>query len=220
MISEIINYQASAAEGSEIEVPTDWQPQTANLELFPLAPNSMEWNKVEACFRATLSSQHIHQITRIQNKWLWERYAQHKQRLAYKNNGAVNEELFHGTRHNDPKLIYEGEDGFDMQFSAQGMWGLANYFAVNASYSNAYAYQASNGHREIFLVKVLTGDSCPCAANSSLRLPPEKLGGASGSLQFSRTRYDTVTGTTGGSRVYMTYDNDKAYPAYLIQYRS
>ena len=214
---EIISYQASAAE---IEEPTDWQPQTANLELFPLIRNSMEWNKVKAHFRATLPN-HIHQIYRIQNKWLWERYAQHKQRLAYKNNGVVNEkELFHGTRHNDPKLIYEGEDGFDMRFSAQGKWGLANYFAVNASYSNAYAYQVSNGYREIFLVKVLTGDSCPCAANSSLRLPPEKPGGASGSLQFSRTRYDTVTGTTGGSRVYMTYDNDKAYPAYLIQYRS
>ena len=219
ILEEIINYQASAAEGSEVEVPTDWQPQTANLELFPLAPNSMEWNKVEARFSATLPSQHIQQITRIQNKWLWERYAQHKQRLTYKNNGAVNEkELFHGTRHNDPKLIYEGEDGFDARFSAQGMWGLANYFAVNASYSNAYAYQASNGYREMFLVKVLTGDSYQCTSDRSLRLPPEKPGGASGSLQFAKTRYDTVTGTTGGSWVYMTYDNDKAYPAYLIQY--
>ena len=220
ILEEIINYQASAAEGSEIEVPTDWQPQTANLELFPLAPNSMEWNKVEACFRATLPSQHIQQISRIQNKWLWERYAQHKQRLAYKNNGAVNEkELFHGTRHNDPKLIYEGEDGFDARFSAQGMWGLANYFAVDASYSNAYAYQASNGYREMFLVKVLTGDSYQCASTPSLRLPPEKPGGSSGSLQFAKTRYDTVTGVTRGSQVYMTYDNDKAYPAYLIQYQ-
>ena len=107
-----------------------------------------------------------------------------------------------------------------MRFSAEGKWGLASYFAVNASYSNAYAYQTSSGYREIFLVKVLIGDSCPCAANSSLRLPPEKPGGTSGSLPFSKTRYDTVTGVTAGSQVYMTYDNDKTYPAYLIQYRS
>ena len=31
--------------------------------------------------------------------------------------------------------------------------------------------------------------------------------------QLGQARYDTVTGTTKGSRVYMTYDNQKAYPA-------
>ena len=66
---------------------------------------------------------------------------------------------FHGTRGNDPKLIYEGENGFDMRYSNQGMWGQANYFAVNASYSDNYAYQTPDGYKEMFLVKVLTGDS-------------------------------------------------------------
>ena len=145
----------------------------------------------------------------------------HKKRLHRKNKGKVNEkELFHGTRQNDPKLIYDGEDGFDMRFSSQGMWGQANYFAVNASYSDrGYAYRRSDGLKEIFLAKVLTGDSYECASNNSLRLPPEKPVGRMGTLNFSKTRYDTVTGTTGDSRVYMTYDNEKAYPAYLIQYK-
>jgi len=163
----------------------------------------------------------IVQINRIQNTWLWENYVMHKKRLDLKNDGIINEkELFHGTRGNDPKFIYEGENGFDMRFSASGMWGQANYFAVNASYSHGYAHPTSDGYREMFLVKVLTGDSYNCSSNSALRMPPVKQTIASGTskVQLAQMRYDTVTGTTGGSQVFMTYDNDKAYPAYLIKY--
>ena len=217
---EIISYQTAAPEESGVEVPPDWQPQTQNLEKFAIARGSLEWNKVESHFKTTLPSVAVLQITRLQNKWLWERYAQHKRRLEYKNSGNVNErELFHGTRNNDPRVIYEGEDGFDMRYSAQGMWGLANYFAVNASYSHAYAYAKSDGSRQMFLVKVLTGDSHSSTPNRNLRMPPEKQSGAGGKLQFATPRYDTVTGNTGGSQVFMAYDNDKAYPAYLIQYK-
>ena len=212
---EIINYHAATFE--VVEVPQEWQSQTQNLEIFPVHSGSAEWHKVVGNFNSTLPNTVI-KVIRIQNKWLWERYAQHKQRLAYKNDGNVNErELFHGTRGNDPRLIYEGEDGFDMRYSSPGMWGLANYFAVNASYSNDYAYTRSDGSREMFMVKVLTGDSYQCSSNSKLRMPPEKQGMGGGG-QLARVRYDTVTGTTRGSQVFMTYDNDKAYPAYLIQY--
>jgi len=31
--------------------------------------------------------------------------------------------LYHGTRNNDPKNIYDGEEGFNMHFSSGGMWG-------------------------------------------------------------------------------------------------
>jgi hypothetical protein len=216
---EIINYHMAAAEESAVEVPPEWQPQTQNLVLCPVTEGSQEWNRVVGNFRSTLPSKTIIQVARIQNKWLWERYAQHKQRLTYKNSGRVNEkELFHGTRGNDPRLIYEGEDGFDMRYSSKGMWGLANYFAVNASYSNDYAYTNSDGSRKMFMAVVLTGDSYQCSSNQDLRLPPEKPAAVGGKLQFAKVRYDTVTGTTRGSQVFMTYDNDKAYPAYLIQY--
>ena len=162
----------------------------------------------------------IIQISRIQNTWLWGKYVSHKKRLDLKNNGNVNEkELFHGTSNNNPALIYDSEDGFDMRYSAQGMWGVANYFAVNASYSNGYAHHTPNGYKEMFLVKVLTGDSYDCQPDSSLRMPPVKQSGSSnGKVQLGKMKYDTVTGNTHGSRVYMTYDNDKAYPTYLIEY--
>ena len=53
--------------------------------------------------------------------------------------------LFHGTRGTPPLMIYSGEEGFDMRFSNDGMWGRANYFAVNSSYSNGYAFSVPGG---------------------------------------------------------------------------
>lgn len=49
--------------------------------------------------------------------------------------------LFHGTRNNKPSLIFESEEGFDLRFAKQGVWGMAIYFAKNASYSHNYAYK-------------------------------------------------------------------------------
>ena len=220
--SAIIDYQLTVADSKELEnaPPAEWQTQTQTTQLFPVSQGSAEWTLVEQRFKTTMSSSIISQISRIQNTWLWDKYVTQKNRLKLKNNGNISEkELFHGTRGNDPKLIYEGEDGFDMRYSNSGMWGQANYFAVNASYSNGYAHSIGNGYKEMFLVKVLTGDSCNCSSNSSLRMPPFKGGSASGGkYQFTQMRYDTVTGQTGGSQVFMTYDNDKAYPAYLIKY--
>lgn len=216
---EIINHQLSSAQESETEHPPEWQPQSQTTELFSLTPGTPEWNRVEQRFKQTMTNQIVN-ISRVQNTWLWEKYVMHRKRLGVKNEGNINEqELFHGTRGNDPRQIYEGEDGFDMRFSAQGMWGQANYFAVNASYSHRYAHQTSDGHREMFLVKVLTGDSYQSPSDHSLRMPPVKQAGGGGKVRFAQMRYDTVTGTTGGSQVFMTYDNDKAYPAYLIKYK-
>ena len=203
----------------DISFPQEWQQQSKTTEVFPLQQGSSEWTRVYTKFSSTMSGHQTVEISRIQNKWLWEKYASHKKRLDRKNSGVVNEmELFHGTRSNDPRNIYEGEEGFDMRFSAQGMWGVANYFAANASYSNDDSYQSTKG-RQMFLVKVLTGDSYQSPSNNALRKPPVKTAGTSGKeVQFAQTRYDTVTGHTNGSQVFMTYDNDKAYPAYLITY--
>ena len=232
------------------EVPAEWVKQTKDVEVFELTRESDEWEYVASKFELTMEDHTIVKIIRIQNTKLWRKYAHQKKVLKDDNNGIVNEmELFHGSRGNDPKDIYEGRDGFDMRYSASGMWGRANYFAVNAKYCHNYAhprdagssygiqsvpygyhqnarslYQRGNffnymsrisssrtGLMEMFLVKVLTGESLFCPSNSELRMPPFKPGS-------NRVRYDTVSGNTAGSMVYMTYDNEKAYPAYLITY--
>ena len=122
--------------------------------------------------------------------------------------------LFHGTSFNDPEKIYKGDDGFNMKYSRDGMWGRGNYFAVNASYSNSgYAHQCSGGRQQLLLAYVLTGHAYSCQSNRSLTQPPVRDIAAN-----VHRRYDSVSGDTGGSRVYITYENDRAYPAYLVTY--
>jgi hypothetical protein len=60
-----------------------------------------------------------------------------------------------------------------MTYSRAGMWGHANYFAKNSSYSNNYAFNATgNGTRQIFFAKVLVGKSCLLSPDTSLNRPP------------------------------------------------
>ena len=51
--------------------------------------------------------------------------------ITDKYNGVKPEEkfLYHGTGNTPPDMIYKSEEGFDMRFSNQGMWGQAVYFA-------------------------------------------------------------------------------------------
>ena len=216
VMEEIVSCNQSST-ATAIQMPPEWQPQTKNTELFELSKLSNEYSHVESMFHSTMSktSTTILSIKRIQNNWLWEKYVVTRNRMNRKNNGRINEkELFHGSRMCRAHNIYDSEEGFDMRYSSEGMWGQANYFAEKASYSNAYAYELSDGCREILLAKVLTGDSCKCTSDKRLRLPPLK----GSQTRFQQERYDTVEGETGGSKVFMTYSNDKAYPAYLIVY--
>jgi hypothetical protein len=64
---------------------------------------------------------------------------------------------------------------------------------------------------------VLVGDAAQLPSDSSLRIPPEKPQ-TSSTLGFANERYDSVTGQTGGSIVYIIYTNGHAYPSYLITY--
>ena len=208
--------------------PEEWEEHSEGqtLRLVQLDRESEEWDHVEKKVTHTMPFAVICKITRIQNKWLWSKYAFERQRMMKKNNGVINElELFHGTRRNSPQNIHASETGFDMRYSKiGGNWGQANYFAEQASYTDNYAHVTSDKKKEIFLVKVLTGHSYIMTEfDRSLRKPPRKSR-LSSEDDLQPLHYDTVSGYVGTiannfcSKVYMTYDNDKAYPAYLIQY--
>ena len=208
--------------------PIEWEPQSDSIELKDISRGSSEWNKILHRMQETIPNVNLVSIKRIQNEFLWEKYCQHKERMGRKGAERINEmELFHGTRSNPPEDIFMSEEGFDMRFSREGMWGHGNYFAESAQYSRGYAYTKQDSvhsykpfgryvvHtvRQIFLVKVLTGDSYASPSNSTLRMPPYKP-----SVSSEKVRYDTVNGVTQGSKVYITYSNDKAYPLYLISF--
>ena len=66
----------------------------------------------------------------------------------------------------------------------------------------------------MFVAKVLTGYACDLAPDNTLRMPPVRVTREDG----VRVLYDSVSGTGGGSKIFVVYLMDVAYPAYLITY--
>ena len=195
-----------------------WTKQHELIELIEVRDGSTEWSDVMKRIQATLQGARIVSLHRIQNKWLWDAYMQSKKRLSIKNGNRINEKLlFHGTRQTPPEKIYRSEKGFDFRFARQGLWGEGTYFAVNASYSHDYSYTV-NQRSQMFLALVLTGESHSCNQDTSLKQPPKKGGGNQDDNMFADERYDSVRGQTQGSEIFVIYEHDKAYPAYLITY--
>ena len=196
------------------------------VKLFLLDPfqQTDEYERVTDQFLLTLPDADILRVDRIQNKLIMRRYFHRSQLMREFGTEDLREELlFHGTGETQPELIYNGGEGFDMRFSKEGYWGRGNYFAVNSSYSHLYAFYHDSGVFKMFAAKVLTGNSIfKKEIDRSLTMPPF-LDSANDNTSNSGTaiqhRYDSVHGDTGGTRVYITYDNEHAYPAYLITYK-
>lgn len=160
----------------------------------------------------------IRSIEKIQNHELWSKYSDRVQQIKNEPQDCKEKLLFHGTRDTDPKDIYKGDSSFDVKFSRDGMWGKGIYFAVNASYSNTYAHSVRGTNMKKLLVAfVLTGLSYHCKPDSNLTMPPYRS--AQDDPTDIRRRYHSVNGVTGKSAVYITYDNNQAYPAYVITYQ-
>ena len=201
--------------------PDGWKPmkEQDEVKLFLLDPvaESEEYERVTNQFLLTLPSASILRVERIQNRAIWKRYFHRSQVMRDFNKSHLREELlFHGTGTNNPKVIYEGGEGFDMRFYSSGMWGKGNYFSVNSSYSHEFAFN-ENSVWKMFAVNVLTGNSFYSEPDESLTKPP-LLEDSSSSNKSIQHRYDSVCGTVGGTHVYITYDNEHSYPAYLITY--
>lgn len=197
----------------------NWDEHTleeGDIKLVKLNQQSSEYSDLNEIFKETLPNAVIDSIDRIQNKLLWKKYDDCLRRLKeqYNTNSIEERLLFHGTRTNDPLLIYGGDSSFDMRYSQQGMWGKGNYFAVNASYSdNNYAHIVGNS-RQLLVAMVIIGTPFSSRENRNLIKPPPRPHKHRG----VQVHYDCVMGETGGSRVYITYENDRAYPMYLITY--
>jgi len=194
----------------DFSLPQEWTPQNEYLKLDVLNKNSNDYTLCESIFKKTLNSSTLVSITRIQNTELWKNYCFAKYQLKTKGN-SEEKMLFHGTRTTDPKLIYEGkEEGFDMRFAQDGMWGRAIYFHTNASFSNDFRFTTNSRTNIMLLAKVLVGNIATRKNDSSLRFPPF--------LENSKKdRYDSIK--SNFDERYMIYNNLRAYPAFIIEYK-
>ena len=145
--------------------PVEWHVQTKVVENFVVNQETNEWRYYQQKFLESLPHAEIHEIIRIQNKWIWQQYVFERKRLHDKNKGAINEmELFHGSREAEPLSICNGMDGFDMRHSRGGRWGSANYFASTAQYADRFSHTL-NGLKEMIIAKVVLGDVYDCGTS-------------------------------------------------------
>ena len=211
----------TASTSHSISQPDHWDIQEDKIALKSVVRGSKEWTEVEKLMHTSLPSAQILTLQRIQNQWLWDKYSFSKERMHEQNNGIINEkQLFHGTSSTPPEKIFKSRQGFDFRFCSRGMWGTGTYFAVNASYSDNYAYRSS-GAKQLILAKVLTGETYRSVPDSSLKKPPVKkshVHSSTSSDTFVDELYDSVCGHTKGSDIFVIYDHEKAYSDYLITY--
>jgi len=204
---------------NSVEYPENWDEMNEDEEfkkcLVDRDEECEEFDVISEQFYLTMPNSEIIKIYRIQNKALWKKYRASCEAMKAYNEGILNEKLlFHGTRETPPEKIYRGDTGFDARYSRNGMWGFGSYFAQNSKYSDSYAYR--NGEmKEMFGAHVLTGVSSD-KVDKSRKMPPQRSNDRD-KTKVCR-RYDSVTGYTGGTRVFITYDHIHAYPSYLIVY--
>jgi hypothetical protein len=243
--------------------PPTWEgaeAQTENLRLVAVAEGSAEWAEVERRFAtAAKKGKELLGVQRVQNKLLWRYYADQRARLGALRGAPLAEaRLWHGTSRAEPRLLFNGEEGFDTRFSNKGYFGTGVYFAEKASYScGSYAFavpdaedigaaKAGPGRKAVLLAQVLTGEAYEMAAHATHRAEPNKPprrpfaeepskaqynpgrmggqgdGGVARAVapEVEGARYDSITGRTGGSKVWVIQGNGRAYPEYCVVFRN
>ena len=68
------------------------------------------------------------------------------------------------------------------------------------------------------MAKVLTGNSIEMESSPKTRQLTRPPVFTEATQNNPEVLYDSVTGFTGGSRIYVVYKFDMAYPSYLIRY--
>lgn len=134
-----------------------------------LHDGSLERFMIQHLFTTTLRKQcQILSVSKLHNKFVQEKFLMELKlacstKYRDKSLSQLVKLLFHGTNTTNPKDIWQSEQGLDMRFSRDGMYGQGIYFADNAEYSHRYAFHTQeNGMtvHSLFMCFVLTGDSC------------------------------------------------------------
>jgi ABC-type branched-subunit amino acid transport system substrate-binding protein len=114
---------ALVLERGKMERPDTWTIANDKI-LVELAPEDEEYWTVASNLRETMPNSYISKLWRVQNIDLWSYYLFHKDRFARTVGDVTEREVWHGTSHIDPEMIYnDSQDGFMVQFARDGLFG-------------------------------------------------------------------------------------------------
>ena len=198
------------------EFPADWGVFNEMARIVPMDPQSPEYLKVSAEFQKSVNNHQIVSISEIQNKPLYKKYnLVTKELIEAKKKINPNIDisgferyLWHGTRQNDPSLIYLDEIyGFDLRHANNGSWGRGLYFGAQAAVSMGYiGYRNPNGNYILLYNKAFVGETTPGQAGL-LKAPVKNAA--------TKEFYDS----TSNEQMIVIYDVWRVYPHYIVEFR-
>ena len=119
--------------------------------------------------------------------------------------------LFHGTSPETVEAICKQNFDWRLHGKNATVYGQGSYFALNSSYSDAYAKEDANSSRFMFVAKVLVGSYTK--GNSSYRRPPQK-----DPSNPASDLYDSCVDDRSNPTIFVVFDTDQFYPEYIIKY--
>ncbi len=133
--------------------------------------------------------------------------------LAIKTGGHKPNEkrLFHGTSPDTVEAICKQNFDWRLHGKNATVYGEGSYFALNSSYSDAYAKEDANSYRFMFVAKVLVGSYT--IGHSSYRRPPQK-----DPSNPASDLYDSCVDDRSDPTIFVVFDHDQFYPEYIIKY--
>ncbi|XP_004639016.2 poly [ADP-ribose] polymerase 10 [Octodon degus] len=180
-----------------------------------LAESSMEFQEVVQAFYNTLDAAHsricIIRVQRVSHPLLEQQYQLYRDRLVQSCTQRPAEQvLYHGTSASAvPEICAHG---FNRSFCGRNgtLYGQGVYFAKRASLSvkDRYSPPSDDGHKAVFVARVLTGDYGQGRPN--LRAPPLRASG------HTLLRYDSAVDCLNNPSIFVIFHDTQALPTHLI----
>lgn len=180
-----------------------------------LEESSTEFQEVVQAFYNTLDANHsricIVRVQRVSHPLLEQQYQLHRDRLVPScTQHPAEQVLYHGTSASAvPEICAHG---FNRSFCGRNgtLYGQGVYFAKRASLSVLDRYSPPNddGHKAIFVARVLTGDYGQGCRN--LRAPPLRASG------HTLLRYDSAVDCLNKPSIFVIFHDTQALPTHLI----
>ncbi|KFO30644.1 Poly [ADP-ribose] polymerase 10 [Fukomys damarensis] len=207
---------ASPFGGSDTNLP-EWRLKEPLGRLEKLAESTTEFQEVVQAFYDSLDAAHskicIIQVQRVSNPLMEQQYQLHRDRLVPRcTQHPAEQVLYHGTSASAVPEICE--HGFNRSFCGRNgtLYGKGVYFAKRASLSvhDRYSPPNDNGHKAIFVARVLTGDYGQ--GRRGLRAPPLRAG-------HTLLRYDSAVNCLHQPSIFVIFHDTQALPTHLITCR-
>ncbi|XP_056156809.1 protein mono-ADP-ribosyltransferase PARP15-like [Lampris incognitus] len=199
----------------DFSVPLYWDnvAPAGELTMVPLQPSSLEFQTLEKNFRKTVNKT-VHSIQRIQSPRLRQAYELHLNYTSHKNGqsrGEAERLLYRGASQEFCESVKQ--TGFNRSYPGVNgtSYGGGMYFAVAANTSSGYAVKDAEGHRRMFVARVVTGRFT--GGHRNMKTPPCCF------PRQHRLHCDSAVDDVQNPGLFVVFHDNAAYPDHLITFK-